>query len=162
LYEVVPLHDVAAVDRETRAQLQAFHDLMDRAPSHIDSHQHVHRRGELAATVLAIAREHNVPLRHFGPATYCGAFYGQTTDGSPLPHLVSPAALSQLIASLSADVTELCCHPGEGDDLDQLTTMYRRERQLEVESLCQHGLRQLLTAQGVGLCSFLDLPDRSC
>src|SRR5437763_1168331 len=43
VYEVVPLNDPGAVADEVARQLATFRHLMGREPTHIDSHQHVHR-----------------------------------------------------------------------------------------------------------------------
>ncbi len=44
LYSVVPNDDAAAVAEEVRHQLSEFQRLVGRKPTHIDSHQHVHRQ----------------------------------------------------------------------------------------------------------------------
>src|SRR5688572_29103796 len=44
IYQVVPLVDADAVRTEIARQLEAFRHLMGHDPSHLDSHQHVHRR----------------------------------------------------------------------------------------------------------------------
>jgi predicted glycoside hydrolase/deacetylase ChbG (UPF0249 family) len=44
LYEVAPVNDVAALKREADLQLGAYLRLLGRNPSHLDSHQHVHRQ----------------------------------------------------------------------------------------------------------------------
>src|SRR5215469_18809273 len=43
LYEVVAKTDGVAVSEELSRQLSVFCDLVGRPPSHLDSHQHVHR-----------------------------------------------------------------------------------------------------------------------
>jgi hypothetical protein len=63
---------------------------------------------------------------------YCGGFYGQTGRGAPLPELISVERLLEFLAALPPGVTELGCHPGEGNDLD---TMYGTERAVEVQVL---------------------------
>src|SRR5579864_4718762 len=42
LYSVVPTSDSRAVTDEVQRQFTQFQKLMDRPPTHIDSHQHVH------------------------------------------------------------------------------------------------------------------------
>lgn len=156
VYEVVPLHDPVAVREEVARQLLVFRRLTGAAPTHVDSHQHVHRH-EPARTVLRdLAGTLGVPLRHDAPAVrYCGAFYGQAPDGTSLPEAVGPDALIRLVAALPAGVTELACHPALGDDLD---TMYHRERAREAASLCAPGVKAALARHGIVLCSFRDVP----
>jgi chitin disaccharide deacetylase len=155
LYEVVPLDDHAAVAAEVRRQIESFRDLVGTNPTHLDSHQHVHRRDPTKTAVSEIARTLGVPLRdQDATVRYCGDFYGQTGTGDPLPELISVDALLRLLAALPTGVTELGCHPGEGDDLD---TMYRAERELEVQTLCDARVREAIAALRIELCSFHDV-----
>jgi len=155
LYPVVPLDDIVRVKREVRRQLESFRSLCGRDPTHLDSHQHVHRRRNILPVVEEIAGELDVPLRHFTPGiTYCGLFYGQTDNGSPLPELIEPAALARIVAGLPAGVTELCCHPAAEVDFQ---SMYDRERLLELQALCDPALLGAIEASGVKLTSFHDL-----
>src|SRR4051812_5845914 len=48
-YQVVDTRDADAVDAEVERQLAAFRELVQRAPSHLDSHQHVHREEPIAS-----------------------------------------------------------------------------------------------------------------
>jgi predicted glycoside hydrolase/deacetylase ChbG (UPF0249 family) len=155
VYEVAPEDDRAAVAEEAARQLAAFRRLIGRDPTHLDSHQHVHRRGPANAVLAELARDLGVPLRscHFD-IRYCGDFYGQTGKGAPLPEAISVDRLIQILVTLRPGLTELACHPGLGDDLD---TMYGRERAEEVKALCDPRVRAAIAAEGIRLCSFHDL-----
>lgn len=156
LYEVVPLDDREAVAAEVSRQLAAFQALVGRDPTHLDSHQHVHREEPLASILARLAGELAVPLRHFDPGVrYCGAFYGQDHEGMPHPEGVSAEALLALVRRLGPGVTELACHPGEEDGLE---SMYRSERARELEALCDPRVRETLRAEGIELRSFASLP----
>jgi predicted glycoside hydrolase/deacetylase ChbG (UPF0249 family) len=151
LYEVVAA-EVGAVAAEAARQLAAFNRLVGRPPTHLDSHQHVHREEPVRSVLIGLACDLGVPLRHFSPGVrYCGTFYGQTAKGLPFPEGIRVEALIQTLASLPPGVTELGCHPGEGDDLD---SMYSHERAVEVKALCDPRVRAALAAGGVELCSF--------
>jgi predicted glycoside hydrolase/deacetylase ChbG (UPF0249 family) len=156
LYEVVPNGDPSAVAREAAGQLAAFHSLVGRNPSHLDSHQHVHLQ-EPARTVLQrMAEELGVALRHFDSTVgYVGDFYGQAAKGWACPEAISVVGLLQILAKLPPGVKELGCHPGEGEDLD---SMYVRERSLEVMTLCDPRVRAALAARAIELCSFDTYP----
>ncbi|HEY1381418.1 MAG TPA: ChbG/HpnK family deacetylase [Gemmataceae bacterium] len=151
LYRVVPDGDAAAAAREAARQLAAFRDLTGRDPTHLDSHQHVHREPAVLAAVRPLADALGVPLRHCGPVRYCGDFYGQTGKGESCPESVGPEALIAILKALPAGITELACHPALGDDLD---SMYRTERGLEVQTLCDPRVRAALADEGIELCSF--------
>lgn len=152
LYEVVPPGKPDEVAAEAERQLAQFRSLMQRDPTHIDSHQHTHRDEPARAVAMAMARALGVPLRHFHDGiSYCGEFYGQTEEGAPFPDGVSAESLGALIARLPEGVTELACHPGYASDLD---TLYREEREQELRSLCDGSVREAIRKGRIELCSF--------
>jgi predicted glycoside hydrolase/deacetylase ChbG (UPF0249 family) len=153
LYEVTRLDDTAAVADELARQLAAFGRLVGRDPTHMDSHQHVHLKDPVRSVVVAIARGLGVPLRHCSPdVQYCGRFYGQTAEGVPFPEGIGVDGLITILAGLPRGCTELACHPGEGGD--GLDTMYRRERAVEVTTLCDPRVRAAIAAERIELRSF--------
>ncbi|MDQ6623018.1 MAG: ChbG/HpnK family deacetylase [Verrucomicrobiota bacterium] len=153
---VLCLEDAAAVQQECERQLGLFKSLLGRPPTHLDSHQHVHRSEPARSVLLELAAKLRVPLRHFSSAiNYCGSFYGQTDEGAPLPEAISLDALADIIANLSPGWTELSCHPGFSDGLD---SVYCSERENELRTLCSDSARDLLTSCKVRLRSFTDHP----
>jgi len=151
-YGVIADDNPTAVREEVSRQLEQFRALVGVAPSHLDSHQHVHLCDPAKSVLLGIARELDVPLRHFTHGfEYCGAFYGQTGKGDPMPEAITVEALIDTLASLTAHLTELACHPGLGGDLDNT---YGIEREIEVTTLCDPRVRGAITAAGVRLISF--------
>lgn len=155
LYEVVELDDPAAAAAEAHRQVEQFRTLVGRNPTHLDSHQHVHRREPVRTIAVELARELGVPLRHCNPEiAYCGDFFGQTTEGVPIPGAVGVDAFLDILAGLESGTTELACHPGEGLDQDWGGTMYRDEREQEVLTLCDSRVRAACIAQEIELSSF--------
>ncbi len=152
VYEVAPTDDIAAVADEAAHQLDAFRRLVGRDPTHLDSHQHVHRREPVRSVLTQLATRLAVPLRHYSPKVrYCGDFYGQTAKGLPLPGSTSVEGLTKILKALPPGVTELACHPGVGDDLE---SKYRSERTEEVKVLCDPRVRAVIVAEGIELCPF--------
>ncbi|SPF39993.1 conserved hypothetical protein [Candidatus Sulfopaludibacter sp. SbA4] len=152
LYSVVDEHDSSAVEREIASQLAAFRNLMGRSPTHIDSHQHAHRKEPARSIVCAIASGLAILIRDLDPRVrYCGNFYGQEGDGTPWPEGITVAALAGILRGLEPGFTELGCHPADEADLD---TMYRTERLQELATLCDPLARATLEELGVELCSF--------
>jgi predicted glycoside hydrolase/deacetylase ChbG (UPF0249 family) len=152
VYRRVEPDDVDAVEREIRTQLERCCDLLGRRPTHIDSHQHVHRREPARSILAGLAADLDVSLRLLTPAVrYCGDFYGQTAQGQPLLDRIAPAALVALVERLPEGVTELGCHPGYPDGLD---TMYGLERAVELRTLCSPEVRQALVDADVRMVSF--------
>jgi len=150
-YERVDLGDVEAVHDEVRAQVDAFIRLVGRAPTHIDSHQHVHSREPAAGAVSAIGSRIGVPVRHADPRLkYCGEFYGQSETGEPDSERITPSFLVSLIEALPEGTTELCCHPAAVVDVD---TTYAVERTVELGSLCNPVVRDALERADVRLVS---------
>jgi predicted glycoside hydrolase/deacetylase ChbG (UPF0249 family) len=158
-YEVVDLDDHRAVEQEVQRQLAAFQNLAGAAPTHLDSHQHVHRQEPVRSVLGAMALKLHVPLRHFSPLVrYCGDFYGQTSWGEPQHEAIGTQSLMNVIASLPEGITELACHPGYAGDLP---TMYRCERAMEVRVLCDAAVRRAVNEQDVRLCSFAEVGQQS-
>jgi len=152
LYKVVPVDDAAAVAEETARQLALFRELTGHDPTHVDSHQHIHRDEPAHTAIAAIARELGVPLRHYDTRIqYCGTFYGQTPKGVPCPEALGVESLIQIIKDLPSGTTELACHPGYASDLN---AMYATERAKEVQTLCDLRVRQALNQEGIMLRSF--------
>jgi predicted glycoside hydrolase/deacetylase ChbG (UPF0249 family) len=152
LYAWVDESDAGAVAGEVERQLAAFRALLERGPTHLDSHQHVHRDEPARTILVRTARELGVPLRHHSAARYDGAFYGQSSDGSALDRAISPVALAELITNLPACTTELCCHPAERAEVGW---DYGVERTVELESLCHPAVRRAVAESGIELTSFL-------
>jgi predicted glycoside hydrolase/deacetylase ChbG (UPF0249 family) len=157
LYERCNVDDAAAVATEVVRQLSHFRHLTGHIPTHVDCHQHVHRSEPAGAVIRAEAAALGVPLRDHSAATYVGNFYGQMNTGEALPDLVSADALVGLIRDLPEGWSELACHAGYAEDT---TSVYRDERRLEVEALCDPKVRAALADEGVELRAFRDLVQR--
>ena len=156
LYERVNRLDADAVEAEIRSQLSLFRELLGRDPTHLDSHQHAHTEEPVRSILDEIAGELGVPLRHRSSRLrYDGRFYGQTSTGDPLTAGISPTHLAEMLRGLPEGVTEVACHPGFADDL---LTMYRAERRIELDALCDPGVRRTVCDEGIELIGFADLP----
>jgi predicted glycoside hydrolase/deacetylase ChbG (UPF0249 family) len=137
----VGLHLEAGV--ECRSQLDRFRDLAGRDPTHLDSHKHVHEIDKAFGTAAeALAAELEVPLRNRG-IHYERRFYGRAA--------ISPEHLIELIERLPPGWTEIGCHPAAGP---VPTSSYDAERQIELETLRDPGVKNLLNVTSVQLCSF--------
>ena len=104
------------------------------APTHLDSHQHVHRRPQCQASFLELAEEHGLPLRDRAPVTFKGGFYGQWEYGISEQEKVSFEALTSIVSTeLAAGIYELAVHPGYLDAAADY--VYHRDREWERETL---------------------------
>jgi chitin disaccharide deacetylase len=154
LYEVVASPTPEAVADEVARQLERFERLAGRSPTHLDSHQHVHRDGPERSALLRAGERLGVPVRDVTPGiAYSGGFYGQD-GGLPYPHGITVEALVRTIETLPPGVTELGCHPANAIDHG---TVYDRERVQELATLCDPRVRAAIGRCGVALRSFADL-----
>lgn len=158
LYEVVPSDDAGAISAEVSRQLQVFKELVGGDPTHIDSHQHIHRSEPVRSVVIEAARQIGVEVRHFSSSvSYLGSFYGQTGEGASLPDNISVDMLISMLENLEPGITELGCHPGLDNELN---SVYRLERGIEVSTLCDPRVREAITELNIELCSFHEVTTR--
>jgi predicted glycoside hydrolase/deacetylase ChbG (UPF0249 family) len=151
VYSVVG-EDESAVAKESRRQLAVFRSLLRRDPSHLDSHQHVHRAEPVRSVLVALAAELGVPLRQLTPGIeYRGDYYGQTTQGAPIPAALAVESLSAVVRSLVSGTTELACHPAAEVDFEP---GYGAERLIEFEVRRSADTRGVLEAENIRLISF--------
>jgi chitin disaccharide deacetylase len=147
------------VERELLAQLARFETLTGRLPDHIDSHRHLHLWPRVYEPLVRIARERDLPVRgydgeHAARLRSAGVarsdrclvdFYGAGQ--------VTVDTLARIIRALPAGINELMCHPGFDDDALS-DSSYRIEREAELRSLSDPGIRALLASEGVELVTF--------
>jgi predicted glycoside hydrolase/deacetylase ChbG (UPF0249 family) len=154
VYEVVQLNDHATVAKEIERQLAQFVGLVGREPTHIDSHQHIHRSEPVCSILREMAYTLGVPLRQYtSNIHYCGLFYGQTSEGRSTSDAVSTSSLCSILMSLPAGVTELSCHPGCGNDMPP---PYQDEREVEMRALCSPEVHTVIADEEIQLYSFHD------
>ena len=146
----------AAVDpgEALHRQYDRFTALMGRPPTHIDSHHNVHRDPLLSPVFLAFAREVGLPLREHSPVRYYSNFYGQWNGESHPEHVSVESLLGMIEREAGRGITELGCHPGYVDPL--VATVYGPEREVELRTLCDPSLGEVLARLGVRLASFHD------
>jgi chitin disaccharide deacetylase len=142
----------AALRAALEAQLGRFEELLNRPPTHIDSHHHVHVHPRLLPCFEELASRCAAPLRDCSGVRYCSRFYGQW-DGESHPEAVSAAALIRVLETGIADrVTELGCHPGRPDP--DLASSYSAERELELLALCDERVLNFVEQEAIVLIAF--------
>jgi predicted glycoside hydrolase/deacetylase ChbG (UPF0249 family) len=156
VYEVIPADPTpACAEAEIERQLDAFVALVGRPPTHLDSHQHVHRDEPVRSALLAAGEALGIPVRDFSAAVrYEGGFYGQYGRGEPYPEGIERVSLLALLASLPDGVTELGCHPAIAPELE---SAYAAERPRELRVLCDLRVADAIRAHAIELRSFADL-----
>jgi predicted glycoside hydrolase/deacetylase ChbG (UPF0249 family) len=142
------LDDPAQAGSAFRMQLERFRTLVGRDPTHVDSHHHVH--AQHLDTFTSLVKPLGVPLRHDGRVPYIGDFWGQ-----PDPAHIERRFLVELIAARASEgLSELGCHPAR--ITPDLQSSYLDEREVELETLTETGLREELESAGVRLVSYRD------
>ncbi|MBM3511497.1 MAG: ChbG/HpnK family deacetylase [Alphaproteobacteria bacterium] len=147
------LDDTAAVGTEFRRQLGRFVDLIGRAPTHIDSHKHTHRRPHLFPLFREWVAPLKVPLRDDGRVKYVGGFYAQWEWKVTDLDYVSVAFLVKILREEAAPGwTEFSCHPGYMTP--DFTSVYGAEREAEIHTLTDPKVRATIDALGYVLVSY--------
>jgi predicted glycoside hydrolase/deacetylase ChbG (UPF0249 family) len=147
------------VRREGEAQIEAFTRRFGRAPTHLDSHHHVHRVPRVMDAVVDVALAARLPLRsqdagfrdglrRHGIAT-TDHFVG---DAQGEPYWTTERLLDQL-ATLPLGLTELMCHPGLFDE-DLAYSRYGRQREVELAAMCDAEARATVERLDIRLCHF--------
>jgi predicted glycoside hydrolase/deacetylase ChbG (UPF0249 family) len=147
------LDDHAAVKDEFAVQLERFHGLMGKGPTHVDSHRHMHLDESVRELFAELAAPLGVPLRGDGQVRFVGNFYAQWEWGvTDLEH-VSTRALEEILREeVGEGWTELSCHPGYVSD--DYTPMYRHEREAELRTLTDPRIRTAIEELGITLESY--------
>ena len=154
---LVEFDDPSVCRRELRRQFDDFVALTGRPPTHLDSHQHVHRRKPCQPSFVELAEEYGLPLRDRPPVIFKGGFYGQWEYGISEQEKVSFDALTRIVSTeLRRGIYELAVHPGYLDA--EADYVYHRDREWERETLADPRLPALLRDESVELISYHDLP----
>jgi predicted glycoside hydrolase/deacetylase ChbG (UPF0249 family) len=147
------------VRREGEAQLEAFARRFGRAPTHLDSHHHVHRVPRVMDAVVDVVLAARLPLRSQDAGFREGLrrrdiattehFVG---DAQAEPYWTTERLLDQL-ATLPLGLTELMCHPGVYDE-DLAYSRYGRQRAVELQAMCDPEARATIQRLDIRLCHF--------
>lgn len=154
---IVEYDDPKICRNELRRQFDRFVDRMSRMPTHIDSHQHVHRHPGRAPFFLELAEEHGIPLRDYCAVFSVGGFYAQWEYGVSDPDHVSFDVLARILREeIPHGITELGCHPGYFDP--DFKCVYHKDREYELATLCDPRVPDVLGEQGIELIGYRDVP----
>ena len=155
---LIDLDDEVACRRELWDQYRRFTDLMGRRPTHLDSHQHVHRHPMRRPLFEELADAEELPLRDRPPVVFKGGFYAQWEYGVSDPSKVSLADLERILHEELADgIYEFCCHPGYFDPAFE--AVYHLDREHELKTLTDPALPAFVENERIRLISFRELPE---
>lgn len=153
---LVEFNEPDACRADLDRQLARFEALLGRPPTHLDSHQHVHRGRATRPVFREAAARLGVHLRDEPPVVYKGGFYGQWEHGKSDPDKVSVAYLERFLREEFTDgAYELCCHPGYVDP--EARFVYHRDREWELATLTDPRIRALVGELGIRLVGWREL-----
>jgi predicted glycoside hydrolase/deacetylase ChbG (UPF0249 family) len=158
----LPLEEIA---RELASQYQRFIDIFAIAPTHIDSHHHVHMLPQIFPMVAAFAKAQGIAMRVDRQAAakgnialgdvrtsagFAGEFYGDAISETLFLQALD-AAVQRKEPSL-----ELMCHPAFLDH-NILASSYSYPRLAELEVLTSPALKKAVAERGWRLGTFLEV-----
>ena len=149
------IRNLPAVGAAFRRQVDEFHRLVGRMPTHVDSHRHAHRGEPVRALFRELVGALGIPLRGEGEVRLVGGFYAQWEWLVTNLDYVSIPALQRLLRNeVGAGWTEFSCHPGYVSP--DFTSVYLAEREAEVRTLTDPVIRETIDAVGIRLVSYAD------
>jgi predicted glycoside hydrolase/deacetylase ChbG (UPF0249 family) len=155
---LAPGASVAGIERALQDQLAAFEDLRGAAPTHLDSHKHLHASEAATPAFISVALERALPVRAIDPAM---AARLRAAGVLVADHFLGDAALrpgwttDRLVAAierLGDGVSELMAHPGYRPS--HARTSFGVEREAELEALCSDAARRAVASGRVRLCDY--------
>jgi chitin disaccharide deacetylase len=153
----VDLEDPRAIRTELRGQFERYVDLVGGLPTHVDSHQHIHRDRRVRPFFEELADEFRLPLRDRPPVAFKGGFYSQWEYGVSDRSKVSLEALERILRrELTGGIYEMSCHPGYVDP--EFHCVYHEDREWELATLCDPRLPGILEDAGITLIGYRQLP----
>jgi len=149
------IDNVRAVREEFHRQIDQFHGLLGRMPTHIDSHRHAHREQHLLPVFRELVEPLSIPLRDDGRVRFVGGFYAQWEWMVTNLEYVSVAFLQQMLhQEVLEGWTEFSCHPGYVSE--DYTAVYLKEREEEVLTLTDSRILDTIEELGIRLVSYDD------
>jgi predicted glycoside hydrolase/deacetylase ChbG (UPF0249 family) len=150
------------IREEVQAQARRFEQAAGMPPSHVDTHYHMHRHPAVFEAVMELAGKLRVPVRALAPEM-AEAIRGRglrcadrLTGDVGAEAYWTVARLHGLIPALPEGVTEICCHPGYWDPALAVSS-YGRQREVELQALCDPAVLRAVEESGVRLISYADL-----
>lgn len=142
--------------REIDAQINAFL-ATGLSPTHLDSHQHLHRINNIQEVFMRVSQEMNVPTRRLENDLPQG--YGLHPGRFIQDNYFHPDGKERILGHLSsieAGTTELMCHPGFVDESpeERRLAIWVDERRREFDVLTDPAIVRAVGHFGIRLVTF--------
>ena len=176
--------DMGEVQREWAAQVERAIALLDRTPTHLDTHRYLQANPRFTAVMIDLARTYKIPAvrcLYAGPELNLAQMVAawnpvrivveralrrsveltaQSGLKCPAVTLAGDFSLPGLLAKLSqvrGRVAELVSHPGLVDDQLRSLSSMQEHREEELAALVSLTARQKVAELGISLITFADL-----
>lgn len=175
LIERLPGLNIDEVDREWRAQIEAFVRASGRKPTHLDSHHHSsYFSPALFRAMLELAQEYDCAIRF----PFTGDVSRELEETNKyVPELIeefdlrrpdrfivdfydegaTQEKLVSIIDNLPDGTTEIMCHPGYTDRAFAEESVYNNQRDRELKILTDPSIRKAIESKNIRLITFADL-----
>jgi predicted glycoside hydrolase/deacetylase ChbG (UPF0249 family) len=152
---LIDIRDTALCREEVLRQLNRFRELVGSEPTHLDSHHDVHLRPPLDRVFAELAEPRGLPVRWKSPVRMRNSFYGQLADGTSSLEQIGVENLERILRKkVTEGLNQIACHPGYVDE--QFSSPYSLEREIELRTLCDPRVGQILEDLEIELISFRD------
>ncbi|MGE7604486.1 chitin disaccharide deacetylase [Peribacillus sp. NPDC097675] len=154
--------DPMDIEKELNSQMERFLSL-GLAPTHIDSHHHVHGLEKVFPVVEKIAKKYGVPVRKLEDSHH------EIPDIKSTDRLITDFFGSNLMAgdlidildsSLAFETVEIMCHPGYIDEAILTGSSYALPRVKEMSILTDPEIQKAIEARNIQLVSYKELGNR--
>lgn len=125
--------EVGDIENEFRAQLKEFINITGKLPSHIDSHHHIHKIGNVGEAIENIAKELNIKIRDVGDKKITSLYHPTNLNNYNTKNVY------EFITILNG-VPECCdimTHVATSNDLSHISS-YNENRVVEYNFLKEH------------------------
>lgn len=150
----IPQGNLDDLYQEWKVQIETFISIMNKKPTHLDSHHHIHMLPELSKVAIKLAHEYDIPLRQRQMITDHYQFV--RCDDSFYNHNVSYEYLINLLNSQDESL-EIMCHPALLDWRLYQMSSYNIKRMLELDILTNPQLKQYIKDNQIELINFSNL-----
>ena len=140
--------------KEFERQIKKFKTIVGRRPDHLDSHKHSHMRKRLKPIFEEYSKKHNTPVRAYDEVNFVQSFFGWNKLLLKDHKRITADSLIKILSNLQEGVNEIMCHPGIVDEELKKTSVYAKERGIELETLMDKKVIDYITKSDIKLCNW--------
>ncbi len=153
-------YDEEEIYNEYFHQYKRFVDLVNKIPTHLDSHLYVHQRFPKARRqIIRLAETLSIPVREYGYGSFKPVAFEKGFKALPADDIKSMILKFKtlVIRHKDDDWVELMVHPGICDSELLRSSSYSYQRNIEFSTLFSPDIMTFLYENGIELKSFKDI-----